>query len=218
VGTYPAIKFNAHHKIILNFSPFLSSFHIILHCHLILHHLLPPPSSSMPHQRQKCSIDHGGEGVLHRCTTVVELRKLVAAGSSESNAAIRLGMNQKSLGLWNKEYNCMLIFGNKSLVAMKIGPTSQLQHIKSDILKFFFEHHKQGFPVSHCSVVMYSSKLLPEYGVKTPVAQCLAMKHFLLAHDFVHRLGTHISQKSPSLIAATCVLFCMDQPMIHVLF
>jgi hypothetical protein len=83
----------------------------------------------------------------------------------------------------------MLVFGDKSLIAMKTGPT------ESEIIKFIFERHEQGFPVSHCSVVMYASKLLPEYGVKTPVARCSAMKRFLLAHENVHRLGTQVSQK-----------------------
>ena len=110
----------------------------------------------------------------------------------------------------------MLVFGNKSLIAMKMGPTSQLQPIESEIIKFIFEHHKQGFPVSHRSVVMYASKFLPEYGVKTPIARCSAMKRFLLAHEYVHRLDTHVSQKSPSLMTANAKDFVsIMHPFLH---
>ncbi len=55
---------------------------------------------------------------------------------------------------------------------------------------------------------MCASKLLPKYGVKTPIARCSAMKRFLLAHEYVNRL--------PSLMTANAKDFVsIMHPFLH---
>ena len=49
---------------------------------------------------------------------------------------------------------------------------------------------------------MYASKLLPGFGVKSSDAKYAAMRRFLEAHDYMHRLGMHKSQTLPLAAAA----------------
>ena len=161
------------------------------------------------YRKRKHLILHGGHGKLHcsctvsqRIKAVTDYRQLLGEGLSKRQASLTVGVNLKSIQTWDGDYERMIACSNKACLAMKGGPPSQLASIENDIIRFIFERHEQGIAVSSCTVIMYVSKLLPAFGVKSSDAKYSAMCGFLEAHDYVHHLGMHKSQTSPLAAAA----------------
>ena len=80
------------------------------------------------------------------------------------------------------------------------GPVSQLKAIKSALLCYIFVYHEQGVMVNTFMVVLRASFISPEFREKSITARCSCVKHFLIAHLFLYRMGTHTSQRPPAKV------------------
>jgi hypothetical protein len=70
--------------------------------------------------------------------------------------------------------------------------------IEDGLLCYIFEKREQGVEVSTFTVVLRASFLSPEFREKSFTARCSCVKHFLHAHSFSYRMGTHTSQRPPA--------------------
>jgi len=156
--------------------------------------------SSSP--KKRCGIVRTRYTVLERITAMRWVAKKKEEGWSQRACARRLGLSSpKSLRQWQREYTSLLEYKKQSVGSMHNGPISQLKVIEDELLQFIFERREQGFGVTRGAVVMKASKLLPEFAVKSLEARSSAVRRWLKSHDLVNRIGTHVSQKAPSLAA-----------------
>jgi hypothetical protein len=95
----------------------------------------------------------------------------------------------------------MLEHGNSKAKSTAKGPTSVLAPIENDLLKFIFGLREQGFAVSISAVVVQASRLKSEFQRKSSRAKYQSVRRWIRKHSFVHRMGTHESQQSPSKTA-----------------
>ena len=78
------------------------------------------------------------------------------------------------------------------------GPASQLKAIEGALLRYIFKYRKQGVLVNTFNLALRASFLLPEFREKSFTARCSTVKHFMTAHLFSYRMGTHTSQRPPA--------------------
>jgi hypothetical protein len=86
---------------------------------------------------------------------------------------------------------------SKNKKAAHAGPLGQLKAIEEPLLRHIFEVREQGVTISTFQMVVRASQLCTTFGVKHFVVWCSAVKHFVCAHSFVYRMGTHLSQCKP---------------------
>lgn len=154
--------------------------------------------------------------VLERVTAMRWVAKKKGEGWSQRKCAKRLGLCPKSLRQWHREYTLLLEHKNQSGGSMHCGPISQLKVTEEELLRFIFERREQGFGVTRGAVVMKASKLLPDFAVKSLEARLSAVRRWLKSHDLVNHVGTHVSQKAPSLAADEAADFVkIIRPFLH---
>lgn len=76
--------------------------------------------------------------------------------------------------------------------------------MQDTLLRFIFELHEQRMPVSVSMVALKVAQLIAQ---KSRIARLSAARRFVLTHGLVHRLGTHKSQRPPSVTAADAMDF-----------
>ena len=83
------------------------------------------------------------------------------------------------------------------------GLLGQLKPLVQVLLRYIFEHRKQGKTVHTFDLVVKASSLSsPEFNAKHFVARCSAAKQFMRAHSLVYQMGTHQTQRKPKEVAA----------------
>jgi hypothetical protein len=86
--------------------------------------------------------------------------------------------------------------------AAHAGPLGQLKPLEQVLLRYIFEHRKQGMSVHTFDLVIKASSLSPEFNAKHFVARCSAVKRFMHAHLLVYHMGMHQTQRKPKEVAA----------------
>jgi hypothetical protein len=99
---------------------------------------------------------------------------------------------------WLTTSRAMLEHGNSKAKRSAKGPTSVLAPNEKDLLNFIFELREQGFAVSISAVVVQASRLMSEFQRRSSRARYQSVRRWIRKHSFVHRMGTHESQRSPS--------------------
>jgi len=90
------------------------------------------------------------------------------------------------------------ILSSKKKAALT-GPFSQLKAIEDELLRYIFEQREQGVEIKEVfTVVLRASYMSPEFREKSFTARCSCVKHFMRAHSFAYRMGTHTSQRPPA--------------------
>jgi len=86
--------------------------------------------------------------------------------------------------------------------AVYARPLGQLKPLEQVLLRYIFEHRKQGMSVHTFDLVVKLSSLSPEFNAKHFVARCSAVKRFMRAHSLVYRMGKHQTQRKPEEVVA----------------
>ena len=87
------------------------------------------------------------------------------------------------------------------------GVPSFLSLYTDRLLSFIFEMRETGMAVSVNSIVLKASQLSREFREKSMTARHSAVRRFINVHDFVHQMGTHLSQCQPSEMKEIAVDF-----------
>jgi hypothetical protein len=95
-----------------------------------------------------------------------------------------------------------LIRTSKNKKAAHAGLLGQLKAIKEPLLRHIFELCEQGVTASTFAMVVRASQLCTMFSTKHFTAWCSAVKHFVCAHSFVYRMGTHLLQRKPDEVEA----------------
>ncbi len=92
------------------------------------------------------------------------------------------------------QINPMDLLFTKKKKAVHPGPLSQLMAIEEPLLCYIFELCKQGQAINTFIIVLRASYILPEFGEKSFIAQCSAVKRFCYAHLMTYQIGMHTLQ------------------------
>jgi hypothetical protein len=87
---------------------------------------------------------------------------------------------------------------NSKKKAALTGPASQLKPIEDALLHYIFELREQGVTIDTLTVVLRASWISPEFRAKSFAVRCSCVKHFLHAHSYTYRMGTHTFQRPPA--------------------
>ena len=135
---------------------------------------------------------------FERLAIVRNVRRRVEAGESIRGACRALIIIPKQYREWSTTSRAMLEHGNSKAKRSAKGPTSVLAPNEKDLLNFIFELREQGFAVSISAVVVQASRLMSEFQRRSSRARYQSVRRWIRKHSFVHRMGTHESQRSPS--------------------
>ena len=111
--------------------------------------------------------------------------------------------NEYELGVRHEEEGCtggtkMKGKSNQHAKSLGDGVQSFLSPYTDRLLSFIFEMRETGMAVSVNSIVLKASQLSREFREKSMIARHSAVRQFINVHGFVHRMGTHLSQRQPS--------------------
>ena len=126
-------------------------------------------------------------------------------GLSYRKAAASLGVSHTLVIHW-----CALreLFDNIDLkrlprYSVAHGPCGQLEGVTEELLAWIFERREIGLVVSTLSVIIKACCILPIMEQKSALARVMVMRRFLKKHSLVYRMGTKVSQRSPSEVGDT---------------
>ena len=130
------------------------------------------------------------------------LGELCHSGTSKANAARALNIPLSTIEKWMKEGTILQLHAapQKALKSGHPGPNHQLDAFKDEILNWIFEHREQGVCITVNAVVVHACSLSHEFAIKTWKVKARSVSRFLKKWGYVHRLGTHKSQRDPSLV------------------
>ena len=99
---------------------------------------------------------------------------------------------------WKKQVEKMKGKSSQHAKSLGDGVTSFLSLYTDRLLSFIFEMRETGMAVSVNSIVVKVSQLSREFREKSITARHPAIRRFINVHGFMHRMGTHLSQRQPS--------------------
>ena len=126
------------------------------------------------------------------------VRRKVEKGISLREASKSINISHKQILEWKKQSHKMRSKSNQHAKSLGDGVQSFLSPYNDRLLSFIFEMRETGMAVSVNSVVLKASQLSREFREKSMIARHSAVRRFINVHGFVHRMGTHISQRQPS--------------------
>jgi hypothetical protein len=117
-------------------------------------------------------------------------RLQVEEGISLTKSAQRVQVSALLILRWAKLFS----LGNNPIEALlktkkksiQPGPLGQLKPLEEALLKYIFEHCKQGIKVSTLPIVVVALNLSTQFGEKNFIARCSATKCFVQAHSMVY--------------------------------
>jgi hypothetical protein len=150
----------------------------------------------------------GGSERIHLCYTarrkvalLAAARRLQGEGRSLQSAADKLRVSVANLSRWAvqkiDQINPMDSLFTKKKKVVHPGPLSQLMAIEEPLLRYIFELRKQGQTINTFINVLRALYILPEFGKKSFIAQCCAVKQFCYAHSMTYQMGMHTLQRLP---------------------
>ena len=122
----------------------------------------------------------------------------VDKGLSLQEASKLINISHKQILDWKKQPGIMKNKNNQQAKSLGDGVTSFLSPYTDNLLSFIFEMRETGMAVSGNSIILKALQLSREFREKTYTARHSAMHRFINVHDFVHQMGTHLSQYQPS--------------------
>ena len=126
------------------------------------------------------------------------VRRKVEKGISLREASKSINISHKQILDWKKQLEQMKGKSNQHAKSLGDGVQSFLSPYTDRLLCFIFEMRETGMAVSVNSIVLKASQLSREFREKSMVARHSAVRRFINVHGFVHRMGTHLSQRQPS--------------------
>jgi hypothetical protein len=156
------------------------------------HIIQPGGGGGMMRMRYTAQRNHG---------LIATSKRMMAEGMTLRAATSELCVSAANLSKWASQGMGEIDRLDKILRSKKkaalIGPTSQLKAIKDGLLRYIFEKREQVIEMKVITVVLRASFMLPEFHEKSFTARCSCVKHFLHAHSFSYRMGTHTAQQPP---------------------
>ena len=122
----------------------------------------------------------------------------VDKGISLREASKSINISHKQILDWKKQSEKMKGKSNQHAKSLGDGVQSFLSPYTDRLLSFIFEMRETGMAVSVNSIVLKASQLSREFREKSMTARHSAVHRFINVHGFVHRMGTHLSQRQPS--------------------
>ena len=122
----------------------------------------------------------------------------VDKGLSLHEASKLINISHKQILDWKKQAGKMKSKNDQYAKSLGDGVTSFLSPYIDNLLSFIFKMRDTGIAVSVNSIVLKASQLSREFREKTITARHSAVHQFINVHGFVHRMGTHLSQRQPS--------------------
>ena len=126
------------------------------------------------------------------------VRQKVEKGISLQEASKSINISHKQILDWKKQSEKMKGKSNQHAKSLGDGVQSFLSPYTDRLLSFIFEMRETGMAVSVNSIVLKASQLSREFREKSMIARYSAIRRFINVHGFVHRMGTHLSQRQPS--------------------
>ena len=126
------------------------------------------------------------------------VRRKVEKGISLREASKSINISHKQILDWKKQADKMRSKSNQHAKSLGDGVQSFLSPYTDRLLSFIFEMRETGMAVSVNLVVLKASQLSRQFREKSMTARHSAVRRFINVHGFVHRMGTHISQRQPS--------------------
>ena len=153
------------------------------------------------HEEEGCT---GGTKRRRRFTLQEKLMYLrvvqrkVEKGISLREALKSIIISHKQILDWKKQSEKMKGKSNQHAKSLGDGVQSFLSLYTDRLLSFIFEMRETGMAVSVNSIVLKALQLCREFREKSMIARHSAIRRFINVHGFVHRMGTHLSQRQPS--------------------
>ena len=122
----------------------------------------------------------------------------VNKGISLREALKSINISHKQILDWKKQSEKMKGKSNQHAKSLGDGVQSFLSPYTDRLLPFIFEMRETGMAVSVNSIVLKVSQLSREFREKSMTARHSAIRRFINVHGFMHRMGTHLSQRQPS--------------------
>ena len=122
----------------------------------------------------------------------------VDKGLSLWEASKSINISHKQILDWKKQSGTMKNKNNQQAKSLGDGVTSFLSPYTDNLLSFIFKMRETGMAVSVISIILKASQLNREFREQAYTARHSAMHRFINVHGFVHRMGTHLSQRQPS--------------------
>ena len=126
------------------------------------------------------------------------VRRKVEKGFSLREASKSINISHKQILDWKKQSEKMKGKSNQHAKSLGDGVQSFLSLYTDRLLSFIFEMRETGMAVSVNSIVLKASQFSREFREKSITARHSAVRRFINVHGFVHRMGTHLSQRQPS--------------------
>ena len=144
------------------------------------------------------------------------VRRKVNKGISLQEASKSINISHKQILDWKKQSEKMKGKSNQRAKSLGDGVQSFLSPYTDRLLSFIFEMRETGMAVSVNSIVLKASQLSREFREKSMTARHSAVRQFINVHGFVHRMGTHLSQRQPSEMEEIATDFvCVTQEKLH---
>ena len=122
----------------------------------------------------------------------------VDKGLSLWEASNSIHISHKQILDWQKQAEKMKSKSNQHAKSLGDGVTLFLSPYTDSLLSFIFEMRETGMAVSVNSILLKASQLSREFREKSITARHSAVRRFINVHGFMHRMGTHLSQRQPS--------------------
>ena len=135
------------------------------------------------------------------------VRQKVDKGISLREASKSINISHKQILDWKKQSGKMKGKSNQHAKSLGDGVQSFLSPYTDRLLSFIFVMRETGMAVSVNSIVLKVSQLSREFREKSMTARHSAIHRFINVHGFVHRMGTHLSQRQPSEMEEIAVDF-----------
>ena len=126
------------------------------------------------------------------------VRRKVDKGISLWEALKSINISHKQILNWKKQSEKMKGKSNQHAKSLGDGVQSFLSPYTDTLLSFIFEMRETGMAVSVNSIVLKALQLSREFREKSMTARHSAIRQFINVHGFMHRMGTHLSQRQPS--------------------
>ena len=126
------------------------------------------------------------------------IRRKVDKGISLREASKSINISHKQILDWRKQSEKMKGKSNQHAKSLGDGVQSFLSPYTDRLLSCIFEMRETGMAVSVNSIVLKALQLSREFREKSMTARHSAVCQFINVHGFMHRMGTHLSQRQPS--------------------
>ena len=126
------------------------------------------------------------------------VRQKVDKGISLREASKSINISHKQILDWKKQSEKMKGNSNQHTKSLGDGVQSFLSPYTDRLLSFIFEMRETGMAVSVKSIVLKALQISREFREKSMTARYSAIRRFINVHGFMHRMGTHLSQRRPS--------------------